>query len=104
MKNKIDDLFRKTIASLVSVKIISHNEEIKKEANDYLYDLVYMYYDYIQKGKLSTDFFKYKTKIIDDFAYKCIDEKEDDLMRLAEDIQYGILELAEEILKIKNNM
>ena len=49
MKNKIDDLFRKTIASLVSIKIMSHNEEIKKEADDYLYDLVYTYYDYIQK-------------------------------------------------------
>ena len=101
MKNKIDDLFRKTIASLVSIKIISHNEEIKKEADDYLYDLVYTYYDYIQKSKLSTNFFKCKAKNIDDFAYKCIDEKEDDLMRLAEDVQYGVLELTEEILKNK---
>ena len=35
MKNKIDDLFIKTIASLVSVKIISHNEEIKKVKDEY---------------------------------------------------------------------
>ncbi len=101
-KDKINDLFRKIIASLVSIETISHNEEIKKEANNYLNDLVHQYYDYVQKSTLTPEYFKNKVDDIDNFSYKCINERKDDLMRLAEDLQHGILELQKLITKEKD--
>lgn len=88
----IIDLFRKIISSLTCISKISSDETLIKEANNYIMDFVVQYNKYLQNRKNSDIFFKYNEEDIIDFSYRCIDDKNDDLVLFAEDVQFGVID------------
>lgn len=87
------NLFRKIITSLSCVEKIITDENLKKEACEYLVDLINQYKKFIESSDIKSIKFKYAEKDLIDFSYRCIEYKGNDLVRLGEDIQFGIIEL-----------
>ena len=65
MNLEIINLLRKTITSLSCIEKTTTDKNLKNEACEYLID----------------------------FSYRCIENKENDFVKLGEDIQFGIIEL-----------
>ena len=97
MEEKIILAFRKTITSLTCIEKITHNSTIKSEADKYVFDLVKQYYNYLNTKNIQNIKFKYSEADIIDFSYRCIENDDDDLVWLAEDVQFGIIELIKAI-------
>ena len=87
------NLFRKIITSLSCVEKIITDENLKNEACEYLMDLINQYKKIIESDDIKGIKFKYTEEDLIDFSYRCIENKEDDFVKLGEDIQFGIIEL-----------
>ena len=98
----IINLFRKTIASLSCVEKITNDSELKNEATKYLLDLIGQYKMFIETYKIENIKFKYEEEDLIDFSYRCIESLENDLVKLGEDIQFGIIELTKLLKKYEN--
>lgn len=89
----IINLFRKVIASLACIIRMSSDNDIVDEANKYILDFINQYNQYLIKTNKKDIIFKYNEDDIVDFSYKCIEDKKDDLILFAEDLQFGIIDL-----------
>lgn len=89
MDLEVINLFRKTITSLSCIEKLSNNESMKNEATLYLVDLASKYKEYINTHSIKNIKFNYREEDIIDFSYRCIEDKENDFVRVGEDIQYG---------------
>lgn len=89
----IIDLFRKVISSLACIIKVSGNGDLINEANNYILDFVIQYSKYLQKRKDDNIVFRYSEEDIIDFSYRCINDRYDDLVLFAEDIQFGVIDL-----------
>ena len=98
----IINLFRKIIASLSCVEKITTYSELKNEATEYLLDLIEQYKIFIESYKIESIKFKYEEEDLIDFSYRCIESLENDLVKLGEDIQFGIIELTKLLKKYEN--
>ena len=96
----IINLFRKTITSLSCVERITTDSDLKNEAQKYILDLIKQYKKILETNNTKTIKFKYSEEDLIDFSYKCIENRKDDLVRLGEDIQFGIIELNKMLDKI----
>ena len=93
MELEVINLFRKTITSLSCIEKITTDENLKNEANLYLIDLIGQYKNVIDTYNIKNIKFKYSIDDLIDFSYRCIEDKENDFVKLGEDIQFGIIEL-----------
>ena len=91
--NDIINLFRKVIASLSSIEIITNSDKIKFDSKKYLDNIVKAYNAFIQKKDLKMINIKELQEDIDVFSYECINDKTSDLVILAEDLKYGFDDL-----------
>ncbi len=89
----IINLFRKIIASLACIINVSSNNDIVMEANKYISDFINQYSQYLIKTSKKDIIFMYSEDDIVDFSYRCIEEKNDNLILIAEDLQFGIIDL-----------
>ena len=89
----IINLFRKIIASLACISNMSNNNDIGMEANKYISDFINQYSQYLIKTSKKDIIFMYSEDDIVDFSYRCIEEKNDNLILIAEDLQFGIIDL-----------
>lgn len=89
----IINLFRKIIASLACIINMSNNNDLVMEANKYISDFINQYSQYLIKTSKKDIIFMYSEDDIVDFTYRCIEEKNDDLILIAEDLQFGIIDL-----------
>ena len=89
----IINLFRKIIASLACIINMSNNNDIVMEANKYISDFINQYSQYLIKTSKKDIIFMYSEDDIVDFSYRCIEEKNDNLILIAEDLQFGIIDL-----------
>lgn len=87
------NLFRKTITSLACIEKLSTDEDMRNEANEYLLNLTSQYKEFLNTRSIKNVKFNYTEEDLIDFSYRCIDDKENDFVRLGEDIQYGFIEL-----------
>lgn len=92
-RDSIIILFRKLITSLSCIEKIAKDIELKEEATKYILDLIDKYNKIIETKEIKTINFKYSEEDLIDFSYRCIENKENDFVRLGEDIQFGIIEL-----------
>lgn len=93
MSSEVINLFRKTITSLSCIEKITTDENLKDEAAEYLIDLINQYKKIIELGDIKKIKFKYTEEDLIDFSYRCIEHKDNDFVKLGEDIQFGIIEL-----------
>ena len=93
MDLEIIDLFRKLIASLSCIEKITTDEKIKNQATKYLIDLTIQYKNFIEFYDIKSLAFKYTEGEIIDFSNMCIENKENDFVKLGEDIQFAIIDL-----------
>lgn len=93
-------LFRKIITSLSCIEKVAINNELKVEATQYILDLINQYQKIIESNEIKDINFKYTEEDLIDFSYRCIENKENDLVRLGEDVQFGIIELTKLLNKI----
>lgn len=93
MNLEIINLFRKVITSLLCIEKTTTDENLKNEANKYIIDLINQYEKIIESSDIKSIKFKYTEEDLIDFSYRCIEHKEDDLVRFGEDVQFGIIEL-----------
>lgn len=91
--SEILSLFRKIICSLSCIERMATCKQLKSEAVLYLDDYINNYYKFLESSRLDKLSFKYNFEDIDDFSYRCIEYKNDDLIKLAEDLQYGAMYL-----------
>jgi hypothetical protein len=87
------NLLRKIITSLSCIEKTTTDENFKKEACEYLIDLINQYKKVIESNDVKEIKFKYTEEDLIDFSYRCIENKENDFVKLGEDIQFGIIEL-----------
>ena len=93
MNNKIIELFRKVICSLSCIVNKTKNEETKKQAQEYLNIYIDKYEKY--KNNKELDITNVEEEV--DFCSSCYDDV--DIFDYAEDVEYGLLEMIEEINK-----
>ena len=93
MNLEVINLLRKTITSLSCIEKTTTDENLKNEATEYILDLITQYKKVIESNDIKNIKFKYTEEDLIDFSYRCIEHKENDLVKLGEDIQFGILEL-----------
>ena len=94
--NKICDLFRKVITSLICIQYKLNDEIKKQEIQLILNDLIEQYNIYILKLDSNLIGFKYSEKDIVDLANCFYDNV--DVFNFAEDLEFGFSELIECIL------
>ena len=92
-RDSIIILFRKLITSLSCIEKLAKDIELKEEATNYILDLIDQYNKIIKTSEIKSISFKYSEEDLIDFSYRCIENKENDFVRLGEDIQFGIIEL-----------
>ena len=92
MNLEIINLLRKTITSLSCIEKTTTDKNLKNEACEYLIDLINQYKKIIESNDIKGLKFKYTEADLIDFSYRCIENKENDFVKLGEDIQFGILE------------
>ena len=88
---------RKTISSLASIEKIAVDVNIQNEASKYLSDIISQYCNFLENKSIEKIIFQFNEDDIVDFSYRCIESKDNDFVRLAEDVQFGIIELIKEI-------
>ena len=93
MNLEIINLLRKIITSLSSIEKTTTDKNLKNEACEYLIDLINQYKKIIESNDIKGLKFKYTEADLIDFSYRCIENKENDFVKLGEDIQFGIIEL-----------
>ena len=93
MNLEIINLLRKTITSLSCIEKTTTDKNLKNEASEYLIDLINQYKKIIESNDIKGLKFKYTEADLIDFSYRCIENKENDFVKLGEDIQFGIIEL-----------
>ena len=93
MNLEIINLLRKTITSLSCIEKTTTDKNLKNEACEYLIDLINQYKKIIESNDIKGLKFKYTEADLIDFSYRCIENKENDFVKLGEDIQFGIIEL-----------
>ena len=93
MNLEIINLLRKTITSLSCIEKTTTDKNFKNEACEYLIDLINQYKKIIESNDIKGLKFKYTEADLIDFSYRCIENKENDFVKLGEDIQFGIIEL-----------
>ena len=93
MNLEIINLLRKTITSLSCIEKTTTDKSLKNEACEYLIDLINQYKKIIESNDIKGLKFKYTEADLIDFSYRCIENKENDFVKLGEDIQFGIIEL-----------
>lgn len=93
MNLEVINLFRKIITSLSCIEKTTTDENLKNEATEYIIDLINQYKMIIESNDIKNIKFKYAEEDLIDFSYRCIEYKESDLVKLGEDIQFGIIEL-----------
>ncbi len=93
MSSEVINLFRKTITSLSCIEKTTTDENLKNEANEYLIDLINQYKKIIELSDIKKIIFKYTEEDLIYFSYRCIEHKDNDFVKLGEDIQIGIIEL-----------
>lgn len=99
--NVILKLFRKVIASLFCIKQYTKDAEIAKISNDILNNIVEQYKNYLKDTNVFNINFNYSQKDIVDFSNECYSQLE--IFLFAEDLEYGFLELTDNILKGREN-
>lgn len=99
IESKIIDLFRKVICSLTCIQRITKNKELKTEANNYIEDIIQQYNIYHNTHNVFAIGFKYSELDIVDFSGRCIELSNEDVITLADDLEFGFRELMEKILK-----
>ena len=93
MNLEIINLLRKTITSLSCIEKTTTDKSLKNEACEYLIDLINQYKKIIESNDIKGLKFKYTEADLIYFSYRCIENKENDFVKLGEDIQFGIIEL-----------
>lgn len=93
MSLEVINLFKKTITSLSCIEKTTTDENLKDEATEYLIDLINQYKKIIELSDIKKIKFKYTEEDLIDFSYRCIAHKDNDFVKLGEDIQFGIIEL-----------
>ena len=93
MNLEIINLLRKIITSLSCIEKTTTDKNIKNEACEYLIDLINQYKKIIESNDIKGLKFKYAEADLIDFSYRCVENKENDFVKLGEDIQFGIIEL-----------
>ena len=93
MNLEIINLLRKTITSLSCIEKTTTDKNLKNEACEYLIYLINQYKKIIESNDFKGLKFKYTEADLIDFSYRCIENKENDFVKLGEDIQFGIIEL-----------
>ena len=93
MTLEIINLLRKIITSLSCIEKTTTDKNLKNEACEYLIDLINQYKKIIESNDIKGLKFKYTEADLIDFSYRCIENKENDFVKLGEDIQFGIIEL-----------
>lgn len=93
MNLEIINLLRKIITSLSCIEKTTTDKSLKNEACEYLIDLINQYKKIIESNDIKGLKFKYTEADLIDFSYRCIENKENDFVKLGEDIQFGIIEL-----------
>lgn len=88
-KDKIINLFRKIICSLLCINKNTKNTLLKVKSDEYLDQFLEEYKSYINKGKYSL--INYDEII--NFCNECYEDK--DIFDFAEDVEYGLSELVE---------
>ncbi len=90
---EVINLLRKIITSLSCIEKTTSDVNLKNEACEYLIDLINQYKKIIESNDIKEIKFKYTEEDLIDFSYRCIENKENDFVKLGEDIQFGIIEL-----------
>lgn len=93
MNLEIINLLRKIITSLSCIEKTTTDKNLKNEVCEYLIDLINQYKKIIESNDIKGLKFKYTEADLIDFSYRCIENKENDFVKLGEDIQFGIIEL-----------
>lgn len=92
MNQKILNIYRKIICSLLCINKNTKNINIKNKSSEYLDIFLKQYEIYINKGNIIL----YNSEEIINFCNECYSDK--DVFDYAEDVEYGI----KEIIDIKN--
>lgn len=92
-KETIINLFRKIITSLLCIEKTTNNNQLKKESLEYLYNFINYYKIIIETNDINNIKIDCNEEDIIDFSYRCIEDRETDLVRFAEDVQFSIIEI-----------
>lgn len=93
------NLFRKVISSLSCIKYLTKNEMIKSNSEIYLQEMIVIFSDY-REGKLEIDKIHELRITLDTFCNECYEES--DIFDYAEELQYGFVELLENLNRGEN--